>query len=145
MKTTNKEIHKVVGECHCGNIAFELTTQKELADIVGRSCDCTFCQNHNPIYWADPEGSIAIRVKDVSSLQKYRFGHKTADFYICRVCGSYLGAVLEDDNDIWSVVNLRLTELDVQHIQPVSYGNEDYSNRETRRKRLWAPTTIEAT
>ena len=101
-------------------------------------------KKHHPVYWADPEGSIAIRVKDVSSLQKYRFGHETADFYICKKCGSYLGAVMEDENGTRSVVNLRLTDLNVQNIQPVSYDNEDRSNRTDRRNRLWAPTTIEA-
>ena len=112
--------------------------------IVARSCDCSFCRKHEAAYWADPDGSIAIRIKDVRSLQKYRFGQRTADFYICRVCGTYLGAVLEDEDGTWSVVNLRLTELVVQHVQPVSFGDEDRSRRAVRRKRSWAPATIEA-
>lgn len=76
-------------------------------------------------------------------MQKYRFALKTADFYICRVCGAYLGAILSDDKGTWSTVNLRLSALTLTvDEEPASYGSEDTVDRVTRRKRVWTPTRI---
>lgn len=133
--------HRIAGACHCGNLSFELTTRTAPDDIVARSCECSFCEKHGATYWADPEGSTIIRIADKRYLQKYRFGLHTADFYICRVCGNCLGVVLPDEDGARSAVNLRLTELDVQHVQPVSFEDEDLAGRVGRRKRSWTPTT----
>lgn len=138
----NKKTYSVAGDCHCGNLSFELTTHTALDDIVARSCECSFCQKHGATYWADPEGSATIRIADERNLQKYRFGLRATDFYICRECGICLGAVLSDQDGSWSVVNLLLTELAVQHVQPVSFEGEDRSRQVARRKRSWTPTTI---
>jgi len=137
-----KTKHKVAGACHCGNLAFELTTQTPPDDIVARSCECSFCQKHGATYLVEPEGSITIRIADERHLQKYRFGLRTADFYICRVCGTCLGAVISDQDGTWSVVNLQLTEILVQNVQLVPFGDEDRSRLIARRKRSWTPTTI---
>lgn len=137
MKTTNR----IAGACHCGNLSFELTTRTAPDDIVARSCECSFCHKHGATYWADPEGSTTIRIADERHLQKYRFGLRTADFYICRVCGTCLGAVISGEDGTWSVVNLRLTELVVQHVQLVGFGDEERSRLVARRKRSWTPTT----
>ena len=75
-------------------------------------------------------------------LQKYRFALRTADFYICRVCGAYLGAVLSDQEGTWSTVNLRLSGLTVDE-ETAHYGAEDTIDRVTRRKRIWTPTKID--
>ena len=139
----NETTHKVAGACHCGNLSFELTTQTPPDDIVARSCECSFCQKHGATYWVEPEGSITIRIADERHLQKYRFGLRTADFYICRVCGTCLGAVISDEDGTWSVVNLLLTELLVRHVQLVPFGDDDRARLIARRKRSWTPTTIE--
>lgn len=133
--------HTVAGACHCKNLSFELLTRTPLKDIRARACDCSFCRIHAAMNWSDPQGSVTIRIADEQYLQKYRFALRTADFYICRVCGSYLGAVLSDDEGTWSTVNLRLSRLTVDE-EPASYGTEDTIDRVTRRKRIWTPTTI---
>lgn len=84
---------------------------------------------------------MTIRIDDEAHLQRYSFALRTADFYICRVCGAYLGAVLSDTDGTWSTVNLRLTTLSVAE-EVASYGAEDTHDRVARRKRLWTPTTI---
>lgn len=84
---------------------------------------------------------MTIRVTDGDCLQQYRFALETADFYICRTCGSYLGAVLEDGTGAWSTVNLRLSDLDLKG-RPASYSDEDTAARIARRKRLWTPTKV---
>ena len=91
--------------------------------------------------WSDPFGKAVIRINDGTQLQKYRFGLKTADFYICKVCGAYLGAILSDTDGIWSTVNLRLSNFVVSE-QEASYGSEDVSSRVNRRKLMWTPTAI---
>ena len=132
---------RIEGACHCGNLSFELLTRTPLKDIRARACDCSFCRIHAAKNWSDSEGSVTIRIADERRLQKYRFALQTADFYICRVCGTYLGAVLSDGEGAWSTVNLRLTRLTVDE-ETAQYGAEDTTERVTRRKRVWTPTTI---
>lgn len=93
--------------------------------------------------WSDPEGTALIRIADERNTHKYRFALGTADFYICRVCGGYLAAVLSDDEGTWSTVNLRMTGLDVPE-ESTSYGREDEAGRIERRKHVWTPTRIAA-
>ncbi|HEX2138627.1 MAG TPA: hypothetical protein VHG33_02835 [Woeseiaceae bacterium] len=129
------------GTCHCKNLSFELLTRTPPENILARACDCRFCRVHGARNWSDPEGSATIRITDERNLQRYRFALQTADFFICRTCGAYLGAILSDDEGTWSTVNLRLTELAAGE-EAVHYGDEDTVGRITRRKRVWTPTTI---
>jgi hypothetical protein len=132
------EIH---GSCHCGNLTYRLLTEVPLSEIRSRACDCGFCRIHAARNWSDPEGSVTIDVADARALSRYRFALRTADFFVCRVCGAYLGAVLIENDDAWSTVNLRLSELTADE-QPASYGAEDEAQRVARRKRTWTPTKI---
>jgi hypothetical protein len=96
---------------------------------------------HGARNWSDPKGTAVIRISDDRSVQRYRFALRTADFYICRICGAYLGAVLTDQEGTWSTLNLRLSALSVGG-DSVSYGAEDETARVERRKRAWTPTSI---
>ena len=96
---------------------------------------------HGAVNWSDPRGSTVIRVADEEALQKYRFALRTADFYVCRICGGYPAAVLADEEGTWSTVNLRLAGLEVPS-GPASYGSEETGARVERRKRVWTPTTV---
>ena len=133
--------HIIEGACHCGNLSFVLLTDTPPENIRARACDCSFCRIHGAKNWSDAAGSMRIEVRDPTKLQKYRFALMTADFYICRVCGAYLGAVLSDDEGAWSTVNLRLSALEAEE-ERASYGGEDIDDRIARRKRVWTPTTI---
>ena len=134
-------MHQINGACHCKNLSFDLSTEIDPKSIQARACDCSFCRLHGAMNWSDPNGTVTIRINDEKQLQKYRFALGTADFYICRVCGTYLGAVLSDNDGTWSTINLRLTGLPSSE-QTVSYDIEDTSDRISRRKRVWTPTTI---
>ena len=133
---------RIAGACHCENLSFELLTQMPVNKIRARACDCSFCRIHAARNWSDSEGSVTIRLMDELYLQKYRFALRTADFYICRVCGAYLGAVLSDQEGTWSTVNLRLSGLTVDE-ETAHYGAEDTIDRVTWRKRIWTPTKID--
>jgi hypothetical protein len=133
--------HTITGACHCRNLSFGLTTRIPLVEIRPRACDCSFCRSHGAQNWSDAAGSAVIRIADKDHLRCYRFALRTADFYICRECGCYLGAILTDAEGAWSTVNLRLAGL-VFKAEIASYGAEDTNARISRRKRVWTPTTI---
>jgi len=133
--------HTIIGACHCKNLSYELTTGIPAADIRARACDCSFCRAHGAQNWSDPAGAVVIRIADQQQLQRYRFALRTADFYICRTCGNYLGAILADSDGTWSTVNLRLAGMPLQ-AEPASYGAEDIDARITWRKKFWTPTTL---
>jgi len=75
-------------------------------------------------------------------LQKYLFAMKTAEFYVCKTCGTYIGAVLSDRDGMWSTLNLRLTPLHGLPGSLASYGAENADERISRRKNVWTPTTV---
>ncbi|MGA7966866.1 MAG: hypothetical protein WCB49_13450 [Gammaproteobacteria bacterium] len=138
MTDASREIH---GACHCGNLSFVIHTRMPLENIRARACDCSFCCIHAARNWSDPDGTAVIRVNDAGHLHKYRFALRTADFYICTTCGTYLGAVLSDERGAWSTLNLRLAKISVEE-EIASYGSENADDRIDRRKRDWTPTEI---
>lgn len=126
------------------DLSFELSTGIPPEQVRPRACDCRFCRIHGAKNWSDPQGEAIIRVADERRLHRYRFGLKTADFFICRVCGAYLGAVLSDADGAWCTVNLRLTDLAADD-RPASYQAEDTAARVQRRKQVWTPVAILST
>jgi hypothetical protein len=103
--------------------------------------NCSFCRIHAAKTWSDPQGSVTIYIADPHRLSRYRFALRTADFFVCRDCGAYLGAVLEEPEGECSTVNLRLGDV-AADAEAVTYGSEDPAQRLARRKRIWTPTTI---
>ncbi|MGI9301753.1 MAG: hypothetical protein ACR2RB_03465 [Gammaproteobacteria bacterium] len=134
--------HTITGQCHCGNVSFELSTSVPVSGIEARACDCSFCRVHGAQNWTDANGSATIRVKDSNQLQRYLFALRTAEFLICTTCGAYAGAVFSDSEGTWSTVNLRLTGLSGITERTASFGGEQTSERIARRKRLWTPTKL---
>ena len=131
----------IKGSCHCGNLSFEPSTDTPVEEVVARACDCSFCRIHGARNWSDPQGSAIVRVRDPAHLQKYVFALRTADFYVCRICGAYVGALLTEDSQSWSTLNLRLSDIDVAEAA-ASWGGEQSDQRITRRKQNWTPTTV---
>lgn len=132
----------IKGQCHCGNIAYELVTQLAKAEIKARACDCSFCRIHAARNWSDPNGNATIEVRDERQLQRYLFALATAEFFICRGCGAYAGAVLSAGDGTWSTVNLRLSDLSDISEESASYGSEGEGERIARRKKVWTPTHV---
>jgi hypothetical protein len=133
---------KIRGKCHCGNLCYELETQLAESDIEARACDCSFCRMHGALNWSDSQGRAKIEVNDLQQLQRYLFALATADFFICKVCGAYLGAVLFAADGCWSTVNLRLSALSEVTEASASYGYEQEDERIARRKNVWTPTQV---
>lgn len=130
------------GRCHCGAVGFEYRTGKAVPDWPVRACQCSFCLKHGGVYTSDPAGSVRFVHEDAAKLSRYRFGQKTADFVFCGRCGSYLGAVTEEDGRMLMVLNLRAFDPAPEGLpaaQPMSYEGEPTGDRNARRAERWTP------
>jgi hypothetical protein len=132
------------GGCHCGNLsyAFEATTPLETLGL--RADMCGFCRAHGAHTTSDSNGSIRISVQDESKLSRYRFALKTADFLVCRDCGVYIGALMEDGGKMWFTVNANSFREKPPLDFPVvlhNFDGEDVPGRIARRKIKWTPVS----
>ncbi len=134
-------MHKHNGKCHCGNIHYTLETIKNVSDFILRQCDCSFCQKHGGRYTSDPDGSLTITVKDDSLISAYQFGHKTADFIICRTCGVMPFVTCNLGDNKYAVLNVNTLDeveaLSATTVQTMSFGGEEKSSRLERRQKNW--------
>ena len=133
------------GQCHCGAIRIELTTDRRPGDQVLGACQCSFCRKHNARTLSDPKANVTLTAADPRQLQRYGFGLRTSDQILCRRCGVYVAMTLTDAGQVWSVINV--DTLDDRALFTRTPEARDYSaeNRETRiirRKARWCPTTL---
>lgn len=137
-------MHTLQGECHCGAIQARLVTSKPADDLQVRACQCGFCTRHGAITVSDPNGRATFMIRE-GQLQAYQFATRTGTSLICQTCGVYVGVMLEDGDDVWSVMNVRglaVGELLNRTADPVSYDIETAEQRVARRKSKWTPTEI---
>ncbi|MBW3568254.1 MAG: hypothetical protein KY410_09930 [Proteobacteria bacterium] len=141
MERTRK--HAVSGKCHCGNIRYTLHTDTSPPDITLRICRCDFCLRHRPRYWSDSEGNLDISIKEPQNIQRYRFGHGTADFVLCRNCGVFAFAITATDAGYRAVTNLNLalTKDDPLLETFIEALTETEDERNRRRSRNWTPVS----
>ena len=130
------------GACHCGNLRLELEAGVPAADLPARACSCSFCRARRARWTSAPTGGVVLTVADASSLSRYRFGTRTADFLLCRRCGVHIAAVSEIDGALYAVVNVDCIAA-LRDIAPaddtVSFDGEGVDDRLARRKRSWTP------
>lgn len=130
------------GGCHCGNITYVFGARAPLEELGLRRDMCSFCTAHGARNTSDPNGAMRIQVRDAAKLNRYRFGLKTADFLVCRDCGAYIGALLEDGGKSWFTVNVNsFTEKPPPDFPavPHDFDSEDTHTRIARRKARWTP------
>jgi hypothetical protein len=136
--------HRITGGCHCGNVSFVFDASAPLEQFGLRACQCTFCRAHGARTTSDPNGTFALRVHADAQLQRYRFGLGTADFLICRVCGAFIGALMEKDGERYATVNANTFQPPPAHdIIAVAhdFSGEDVASRVARRAARWTPVT----
>ena len=141
--TTNTHKHSIAGHCHCENITYVLNTDTSINDVTLRICRCDFCLRHRPRYWSDPKGMLEVSFERMDDVARYRFGHGTADFVLCRACGVFAFAVTEVDGNHYAVTNLNLA-LDRKSALPETFIealSENETERTTRRARNWTPVS----
>src|SRR5665213_596066 len=141
-KPLSNAVIRFEGGCHCGNLAYVFEASAGL-DVLGlRSCQCDFCRAHGARNTSDPKGAMQIFIRDARKLRRYRFGLKTADFLICRECGVYIGALLENGKGAWFTVNANSFRdqppPDFPAV-PHDFDSENLQARIARRKLRWTP------
>src|ERR687887_204669 len=52
------------GQCHCGAIRVELTTDRQPSDQVLGACQCSFCRKHNARAFSDPKAHVTLMAAD---------------------------------------------------------------------------------
>ena len=132
----------IKGGCHCGNIHYELLWPQSDAVISVRNCSCTFCQKHGGAWISHRDAELAAGIDDASLVSKYRFGTKTADFYVCAVCGTVAFVTCEIDGRQHAVVNARtFKDLGGKSLtsSASNFDGEETGDRLTRRQRNWIP------
>lgn len=131
------------GSCHCGNIRFVFITGKTDAELPKRECQCSFCRRHGRVSTSDPDGEIRLAIADAEQVNKYRFGQRTADFYICRTCGAVPVVTSEVDGTTVGLVDVRMIENFTWSRADAArhdYEGEAADARLARRKSRWTGT-----
>jgi hypothetical protein len=137
---------KYTGGCHCNNILVVFESDIAPNEIEVRACQCGFCRKHNTRAIADPAGHVAVTVNDDDRLSRYQFGLKTAEYLVCRDCGVYVAAVMQEEAGGAKAIVI-VNALDEQvlftaPVIPVSYDGEETADRTARRRARWTPATV---
>lgn len=82
-----------------------------------------------------------FRAANERSVQRYRFGLRTADFLVCGKCGVYIAAMVVTPRGRFATLNINALEekLHVPEATSVSYEGESAGQRLHRRERSWTP------
>ena len=144
MNASNTTVHH--GGCHCGALRWELETALPLAQWSVRACQCSFCRLHGALSTSDPRGRVRFHFVRPELVVRYRFGTRSAEFLVCGGCGVYVGAVLQEPEGSWAIVNARTLDGDaaasLPSSQPVSYDGETPEARSARRRIRWSPLSV---
>jgi hypothetical protein len=128
------------GQCHCGNIAFDLEWNEAPPVIPARACRCTFCVKHGGVWTSNPRSTLTVTLADPSRVSKYEFGTRTALFHVCSRCGAVPLVTSEIDGHVYAVVNVNTFEnVDAAWLRPsaTSFDGEAIDARLARRRRNW--------
>src|SRR5437867_2205264 len=88
---------RLMGRCHCGNLALELESSLAAEELPLRACQCTFCRGHGAMSTSAPAGVLTVSARDAGGVVRYRFGLGITDFLICGRCGIFVAAFMEID------------------------------------------------
>ncbi|MGE0742221.1 MAG: aldehyde-activating protein [Hyphomonadaceae bacterium] len=128
------------GACHCGVVSAEYETDQP---VRLRQDGCGFCSSRGVKSASDPEGRLALSASQ--QLNRYRFGHKTADFLICPACGTYVATQMQSPRGAIGVINVVGLQIkDLRHLPATltSLEGESVEERIARRVSRWTPMTL---
>jgi hypothetical protein len=131
--------------CHCGALRGLFTPARPLAGLSLRACACSFCSRHRARTVTDPQGQLVLQADAEELLGRYRFGNlRIAEMLICRTCGYYLGAVMEDGGQLFGTLNVNGAEgfTFAQEPARADYQGEGAEERRARRRKSWTPTVL---
>ncbi len=128
------------GACHCGAVSAEYETN---VPVRLRHDGCSFCRARGVKSASDANGRLILTAQH--TLTRYRFGHKSSDFLICRNCGTYVATFLTGPNGpvgVINVVGLDIPELRDDPATSSSLEGETPEERIQRRLSRWTPMTL---
>ena len=128
--------------CGCNNIKYYFNTAVLPGVWPVRKCTCFFCSRHtNHVHCADPNGSVSYGFSNPDQVTRHRHGTKTADFLVCTVCDSYMGAVMLTDKGTFAVLNIEhlVDDLLLPETGSLAWESEDLESRLARRHKTWTP------
>ena len=81
---------------------------------------------------------MTFHIADPATLLRYRFASRTADFLVCRNCGTYVAAVVTSSRGQFATLNVNAIAgiAAFPEAKPVSYEGE---SGEQKRERRWTP------
>lgn len=141
----NQSKRQLRGSCYCSNIRFVFITDKSDDELPRRECQCGFCVLHGRIATSDRDGELRIAIEAPENVSKFRFGHRTADFYVCRECGMIPVVTSEIDGATRGIVDVRMIEgFDWSRSETSrhDFEGEEVDDRLDRRKGYWTGTVI---
>lgn len=128
------------GGCHCGNLTVRFESDRAPSELGVRTDSCSFCKKHLVRSTSDPAGALHFGAADPSLVERYRFGTRTADFLVCRRCGVYVGACMDD---ALGVVNVNVLdgrdEFLALPLKVADLDGESLEERLARRRARWTP------
>ena len=129
---------KLHGSCHCGELRIEFSTAVDLAGLVPRACDCSFCRKHGAAYISDPAGRLSIAAKP-GALRRYRQGSNHAEFLVCARCGVLVAVIFEHGSRIHGALNAGCLDDQARLAQPVAASPQKLGADEkmSRWLKLW--------
>ena len=143
MKVQSKIIK---GACHCKSISYEFESSVDISVLQARTCECSFCDKNQASHISDPKGKLSLFIREGLEVNKYFFGLKTAKFYSCPICGSYICSVLDDDGKLFAALNINSLDKEFKDLitKPSlqDFGHETRKERKERRRKNWTPLTI---
>ena len=133
-------MRRIEGRCHCGNITYEYRWPAFGSHIPVRACSCTFCRKHGGVYTSHPKGELNAKIVDAGLINRYAFGTRTAEFYVCSTCGVVPFVTSLIDDNVYAVVNVNTWQgLDKSELDPAvtDFEGESVGERLERRQRKW--------
>ena len=134
------------GACHCGAVTLALLTTRDAPGLSPRHCGCDFCRKHACVYGAAPDGKLEITARGPEAVGRYAFGHKTAEFLVCRTCGVMPAALTVIDGRMFGIVNTNVFDpplaIDRSAMAVGDYDGETIAARLERRAQRWIPEVV---
>ncbi|MFO1419199.1 MAG: hypothetical protein U1E83_11090 [Methylotetracoccus sp.] len=130
----------IAGGCHCGAIRYQLLWQPEPDFMPARACSCTFCVKHAAAWTSCPSGELCVTVPKWSSISRYSFATKTAEFLVCVRCGVVPLVTSTIDEVVYAVVNVNTMDgidKDLLRRDTCSFSGEGAAERLERRRHNW--------
>lgn len=97
---------KLEGNCHCGDIAFEV----EGCPTKAIECNCSICQRKGIKMWFVPESHFTL-LSSEKNLATYTFNTHRIHHHFCPVCGIHaFGRGTDKEGNAVVFVNVRCLE-----------------------------------